>query len=160
MSGNVERQVRIRPLREADIEAIIGIDSLIAGEEKAGFWRGLLKLYEPGAPTEGGETPERITFLCLVAEAGPEVVGFVLGDVQAWQFGMPRCARIVAIGVHPGHRRAGVASLLARELLETFRKMNLPLVQCLVRPGDPLGDFFASLGFAPSTWLTLEKPVR
>src|SRR5882672_6880278 len=160
MSGDAERQLRIRPLREADIEAIIGIDSLISGEEKAGFWRGLLKLYEPGATTEGEEAPERITFLCLVAEAEPQVVGFVLGDVQAWQFGMPRCARIVAIGVHPDHRRAGVASLLTREILETFRKMHLPLVQCLVRPGDPLGDFFASLGFAPSTWLTLEKPLR
>src|SRR5206468_12089730 len=101
-------QVRIRPLREADIEAIIGIDALISGEEKAGFWRGLLKLYEPVASAEDAGAPERITFLCLVAEEGSRVVGFVLGDVQAWQFGMPRCARIVAIGVHPEHRRAGI----------------------------------------------------
>ena len=162
MPASADTQVRIRPLREADIEAIIAIDSLITGAEKAGFWRGLLTLYEPfteGEPEENAPRKAVPTYLCEVAETSSRVVGFILADVQAWQFGMPRCGRIVAIGVHPDHRRAGIASLLARDLLETFRKMNLPVVQCLVRPGDPLGEFFASLGFTPSSWLTLEKPL-
>jgi ribosomal protein S18 acetylase RimI-like enzyme len=167
VSAPPETQVRIRPLREADIEAIIDIDAVITGEEKAGFWRGLLTLYEPpsgGSEEESGGKDEvsgaaRTTYLCEVAESGGRVVGFVLGDVQAWQFGIPRCGRIIAIGVHPDHRRLGVASRLARELLEAFRKMNLPLVQCLVRPGDPLGGLFESLGFSPSPWLTVEKPI-
>ncbi|MBI3448062.1 MAG: GNAT family N-acetyltransferase [Acidobacteria bacterium] len=157
MPAPAEVQVKIRPLREGDAEAIISIDALVTGVEKAGFWRGLLTLYEP---EENAPRPAMSSYLCEVAESGSRVVGFVVGDVQAWQFGMPRCARIVAIGVHPDFRRAGVASLLARSLLETFRKMNLEIVQCLVRPGDPLGAFFASLGFAPSSWVTLEKPMR
>jgi ribosomal protein S18 acetylase RimI-like enzyme len=169
MPASAETLVRIRPMRESDVEAIIAIDSLITGEEKAGFWRGLLTLYQPlGLPPEGDEAlagrdaaprPAAPSYLCEVAESGRRVVGFILGDVQAWQFGVARCGRIVAIGVHPEFRRSGVASLLAREILEAFRKMNLSLVQCLVRPGDPLGEFFASLGFSPSTWLTLEKPL-
>jgi len=167
MPATAETGVRIRPLRAADIEAIIAIDAMITGTAKAGFWRGLLSLYEPPvSDSEGdgalaGRSPssEVQAYLCEVAESGTRVVGFILGDVQAWQFGMPRCGRIVAIGVHPDHRRSGVASLLAREMLESFRKMNLELVQCLVRPGDPLGEFFSSLGFAPSTWLSLEKRI-
>ena len=79
--------------------------------------------------------------------------------IVPWQFGIHRCGRIIAIGVRPGHRRGGVASRLARELLEGFRKMNLPLVQCLVRKGDPLGAFFGSLGFETSPWETMEKRV-
>ncbi len=154
--------VNIRPLRAGDIEAIISIDAEITGEGKPGFWRGLLTIYEPedpdeGAAAPGGEPRGHPTYLCEVAEEGGEVIGFVLGDVQAWQFGIPRCGRIIAIGVRPSSRRAGVASRLARELLETFGKMNLPVVQCLVRSGDPLGAFFASMGFETSPWVTLEK---
>jgi len=156
MSAPAEVQVKIRSLREGDAEAIISIDALVTGVEKAGFWRGMLTLYEP---EESASRPAMPSYLCEVAEAESRVIGFVVGDVQAWQFGMPRCARIVAICVHPDFRRAGVASLLARSLLETFRKMNLEVVQCLVRPGDPLGAFFASLGFSPSSWVTLEKPI-
>ena len=164
MAERVEADPRIRPLKEADIESIIGIDALITGEEKSGFWRGMLMVYEPYAgeglpqPGEGGRAHP--TYLCDVAEIGGRVAGFILGDVQSWQFGIPRCGRIIAIGVHPGHRRSGIASQLAREMLETFRKMNLPVVQCLVRSQDPLGHFFRSLGFEASPWVTLEKQIR
>jgi ribosomal protein S18 acetylase RimI-like enzyme len=160
MTVSRDEAVRIRPLREADIEAIIAIDAEITGEGKPGFWRGLLTLYDPsgasgdGAPEEPRAHP---TYLCEVAEKAGEVIGFILGDVQAWQFGIQRCGRIIAIGVRPGNRRGGVASRLARELLEGFRKMNLPLVQCLVRTGDPLGVFFGSMGFCSSPWETMEK---
>lgn len=164
MSENAGADVRIRPLREADVEAIIAIDAEITGREKSGFWRGLLTLYEPVEEAgEGGTRDEAAvsspTYLCEVAEKGGEVVGFVLGDVQAWQFGIPRCGRIVAIGIRPDHRREGTASRLARELLEAFRKMGLPIVQCPVRSKDPLGDFFMSLGFESTSWITLEKRI-
>lgn len=184
MSAAQETKVRIRPLREADVESIIAIDALVTGEEKAGFWRGMLTLY--GAPpaekardtgargeerrdAEGAAEsvegdlpspgPSGTVYLCEVAESEGRVVGFIVGDVQSWQFGIPRCGRIIAIGVHPDFRRAGVASLLARETLESFRKMGLPLAQCLVRPGDPLEGFFSTLGFSPSRWITLEKRI-
>jgi len=173
MARKAEAETRIRPLREADIEAIIAIDAAVTGEEKSGFWRGLLMVYEPEAEADadasdadasdaGAEKVARAhpTYLCEVAESGGRVVGFILGDVQSWQFGIPRCGRIIAIGVHPEHRRGGIASKLAREMLETFRKMNLPIVQCLVRAGDPLGEFFGSLGFESSPWITLEKQIR
>jgi ribosomal protein S18 acetylase RimI-like enzyme len=173
MSAARETKVRIRPLRAADVESIIAIDALVTGEEKAGFWRGMLTLYEaPPADARRAEgaaegvegdlpspSPSGTVYLCEVAESEGRVVGFVLGDVQSWQFGIPRCGRIIAIGVHPDFRRGGVASLLARETLESFRKMGLPLVQCLVRPGDPLEDFFSSLGFTPSRWITMEKRI-
>lgn len=155
--------IRIRPLRSADIESIVAIDAAITGEAKAGFWRGLLTLYEPHVPSEeeleGPARPASPTYLCEVAEVDGAVAGFIVGDVQAWQFGIPRCGRIIAIGVRPEHRRGRIASMLAQELLEAFRKMNLPVVQCLVKPGDSLGTFFTSLGFAPSPWITLEKRI-
>ena len=158
---------RTRPLREQDIESIIAIDALLtgaSGPDRAGFWRGLLSLYAEPASGEPDVPPS--PSLCVVAEeagaksASPTgVAGFIIGDVQSWQFGIPRHGRIVAIGVHPSHGRHGVATLLAESLMQTFRKMGLPVVHCLARPGDPLGDFFRSLGFDSSEFELLEKPL-
>jgi ribosomal protein S18 acetylase RimI-like enzyme len=158
---------RTRPLKEQDIESIIAIDALLtggSGPDRAGFWRGLLSLY--AEPTSGEPAVLQSPCLCAVAEAAGDqttppgaVAGFIIGDVQSWQFGIPRRGRIVAIGVHPSHRRSGVATLLAGSLLKTFRKMGLPFVHCLARPGDPLGDFFRSLGFTASEFELLEKPL-
>ena len=155
-----------RPLKEQDIESIIRIDALLTGSggpDRAGFWRGLLSIYS-APPAEGIESvaPPQPQ-LCEVAQTtgpagmGPAVVGFIIGDVQSWQFGIPRHGRIVTIGVHPDHRRHGVASILAGSLLDTFRKMGLPFVHCLSRPGDQLGEFFGSVGFRKSEFEILEK---
>ncbi len=156
---------RVRPMSEKDIEAIIAIDARLTGErgpDRAGFWRGLLSIQIPMAGEGETPPPAVLHHLCQVAEtadAGGRVVGFIIGDVQSWQFGLPRHGRIVAIGVDPNHARNGVATLLAEALLSALRRMGLPFVQCLVRPGDSLGAFFASLGFAQPGFQILEKKL-
>lgn len=161
----------VRPLKESDIEAVIAIDALVTGlggQGRAGFWRGLLSIHagltdEEGAGAEG---PHPTPHLCEVAVVAPgegpspeRVVGFIIGDVQSWQFGIARHGRIVTIGVDPAHARKGVATLLADSLLGSFRKMGLASVQCLTLPGDPLGDFFRSVGFERSEFEVLKKEL-
>jgi len=160
----------VRPMAERDIESIIAIDALVTGErgpDRAGFWRGLLSLHVPEGPpgdAEGEAPPAVPHHLCHVAEPGGRetsgVVGFIIGDVQSWQFGLPRHGRIVTIGVHPDHRRNGVARRLAEALLASFNRMGLPFVHCLVRPGDALGDFFAAMGFTSPGFTILELPLK
>ena len=160
----------VRQLRESDIEAVISIDAMVTGQGgqgREGFWRGLLSIHA-GDP-EGERQPEEGSMpslkLCQVAEvagggdARGRIVGFIIGDVQSWQFGIPRHGRIVTIGVDPAHARKGVASLLADSLLGSFRKMGLASVQCLTRPGDPLGDFFRTIGFERSEFDVLERDL-
>ena len=151
----------VRPLKEGDIEDVISIDALVtglSGQDRAGFWRGLLSIHA----TDPEIQP--IPHMCQVAEVAAgdgdtrgRIVGFIIGDVQSWQFGIPRHGRIVTIGVDPAHSRRGVATLLAESLLAGFRKMGLATVQCLTRPGDPLGDFFGSVGFESSEFSVLKK---
>ena len=50
--------------------------------------------------------------------------------------------------------------MLAESLLSVLRRMGLPFVQCLVRPGDSLGAFFASLGFEQPGFQILEKELE
>lgn len=155
----------IRPVKERDIEAIIEIDGIVTGSggpDRAGFWRGLLSIHT-SPPEEDVAAPSAARHLCHIAEmtgaGNTQVIGFIIGDVQAWQFGLPRHGRIVTIGVHPEHRRSGVASRLVEALLASFRKMGLPFVHCLARPGDPLGEFFRTLGFKAPGFEILEKPL-
>ena len=137
----------IRPVREDDVEAIIHLDARATGERKPGFWRGHLAPYlAAGDPAPESLIPE----LCLVAVMGEAVVGFVAGDVQSWQFGLPRSGRVVAIAVDPDRRRGGVGRALVARLLEQFRKMELHAVRCVVRPGDDLDRFFEGCGLGPS----------
>ena len=154
---------RVRPIREGDIESIIAIDALCTGTGgpgRAGFWRGLLSIHAATEEDRGPESPQP-PCLCEVAEHAGDgrVAGFIIGDVQSWQFGIPRHGSIVAIGVHPDHRRRGVATLLAGGLRKTFEKMGLPFALCLVSPGDPLADFFRSVGFNPSRSEILEMTI-
>lgn len=151
---------QVRPLKEQDIESIIAIDAVVTGSggpDRAGFWRGLLSIHAPTEETQ--EEGPRAPRLCEVAESreGGGVVGFIIGDVQSWQFGIPRHGRIVAIGVHPKHGRRGVATQLVESIRKTFRKMDLPFIHCMVRPGDPLGDLFRSVGFRSSVFEVLER---
>ncbi len=162
---------RARPMREQDIEGIIALDARItgaSGPDRAGFWRGLLSLHTPQEMDEeegrGARTPPA-PHLCHIVESlngegRGTLAGFIIGDVQSWQFGIPRHGRIVAIGVHPDHRRDRIGSQLVDALLATFRKMSLPFVHCLARPGDPLSDFFRSAGFSGSGFETLEKRLE
>ena len=149
-------EVAVREIRAGDVEAIIQLDSQITGEKKAGFWRGMLGAYlTPG----GGEPSELSPELCQVAESDRQVVGFMVGDVQSYQFGIPRCGRIVAIGVHPDHRRRDIGTRLIQAMFEVFRKYRVPVIQCLVRPQDPLRAFFRASGFHEVEFFAMEKEL-
>jgi len=139
----------VRPLGPSDVESIIDIDARVTGTRRAGWWRGHLAPYLPsGEPIARSLIPE----LCQVATRAGRVVGFAIGDVQSWQFGLHRSGRIVAIGVDPSHRDSGVGRRLVEGLLDQFRKMELGEVRCIVRPGDDLDRFFSRCGFGPSAF--------
>jgi ribosomal protein S18 acetylase RimI-like enzyme len=157
MSTSTDKELLVRPIREGDVERIIQIDELVGSSRPASWWRGLLDLYAD----RDSDSSERLNHtLCQVAVKDGKILGFILGDIQAWQFGVERCGRVVAIGVDPAHSRRGVGSALLGALRTTFRARQLHLVQCLVRPGDPLHQFFSANGFGPSELEVLEQELK
>ncbi len=148
--------ITVRPIRPGDVEAMIQIDALITGEKKAGFWRGMLGAYLAG---EGDDPSELSPDLCQVAEIDGHVVGFMVGDIQSYQFGIPRCGRIVTIGVHPDYRRRDVGTALIQSMFEVFGKFRIPFIQCLVRPDDPLRAFFVANGFKAVEFFAMEREL-
>ena len=84
----------------------------------------------------------------------------MVGDIQSYQFGIPRCGRIVTIGVHPDFRRRDVGTRLIEAMFEVFRKFRVPLIQCLVRPQDSLRAFFRASGFQEVEFFAMERRLE
>jgi ribosomal protein S18 acetylase RimI-like enzyme len=142
--------LRIRPLDELDITPIAGIDEKIGGRYRPEVWERQIGYYLRRDP-EGS----------VVAEWAGEVVGFMLGEVRSGEFGLDEpTGWIEVLGVDPGHRGKAIGRQMADALLAHFRELGAHSVRTLVDEGAPeLREFFASLGFAPSTLRPFVKPL-
>jgi ribosomal protein S18 acetylase RimI-like enzyme len=94
---------------------------------------------------------------CLVAEEGGAVVGFVIGSLKHWGFGLGVSGWVEVVGVSPGHMGTGVGRALGEALLAHFRAAGIRDVYTAVRwdSGDLIA-FFKSIGFDKSEFINLK----
>ena len=60
---------------------------------------------------------------CLVAELEGKVIGFILGEVSGWEFGVPdTIGWINTIGVDPAYQHRGVAKRLGEEYIKNVKR--------------------------------------
>ena len=142
MSGPETSSIRIRPLDELDIGAIVGIDEKIGGRYRPEVWERRIGYYIRRDP-EGSR----------VAESGGKVVGFMLGEVRSGEFGLEEpTGWIEVLGVDPDYRGRAVGRRLADAMLGHFRDRGATRVQTLVdEDREDIRSFFGSLGFEPSS---------
>ncbi len=149
---DVKGALTIRAGRPDDVAAIAAIDAEIGGRERPEFWQRRLAPYwdDGGAPTR----------VCLVAERGGEVAGFVLGEVRGDEFDLAPCGWIVTIGVRPAHRGFGVGQRLVAELVDGLLQQGISTVRTMVAwHNSELVSFFGALGFDCGPVLPLEKRI-
>lgn len=140
----------IRKMQLADVEAIVDIDALHSGEAKPQYWR--QRLAPLFAAKEGENQP-----VGYAAISGGRVIGYILAEARAWEFGSPPCGWILAIGVHPEFSRRGVALALCREVCWYFKKAGIRLVRTMVRKDDiAVLSFFRASGFHAGPFIELE----
>jgi ribosomal protein S18 acetylase RimI-like enzyme len=138
----------IRPVRHAELAAVIAIDALVTGIEKRTYWNSLYRRYADAVAT--GQH-------FLVALRGTEVVGFVIGEVRDWEFGSPPCGWVFAIDVHPDARLGGVASELLKAICDNFRRVGVSKVRTmLARDNTLILSFFRSHGMMIGPFIPLE----
>jgi ribosomal protein S18 acetylase RimI-like enzyme len=130
--------LKIRTLTIGDLDAIVEIDRKVLGKVRRDFWR---KKIEPPNP--------RNPLLGLVAEHEGEVVGFIVGEVSGWEFGIPETVGwISTIGVDPDYQHKGVARNLSQEFIDKLRTIGVSVVYTLVNWSDwDLLKFFRAMGF-------------
>lgn len=129
----------IRPLSELDLSDIARIAEATRGAYQPDLWEDRVTYYLRRDP-EGS----------LVAEVDGRVVGFMLGDVRAGEFGLEQpCGWIEVIGIDPERGGRGIGRALGEAMLARFRARGVGRVRTLVDSSMPeVERFFRALGFA------------
>jgi ribosomal protein S18 acetylase RimI-like enzyme len=95
-----------------------------------------------------------------VAEAGPGLIGFIAGDVRAYEFGASASGWVFALNVEPGRRDMDAGTHLFEELCARFKKAGVTKVRTLTaRNNELVLAFFRGLGLMAGPFIQLEKDL-
>ena len=79
---DMNEHISIRDAIASDLDAVISLDQWAPQEEKPDYWSNVFDHYV---------RRDKNDRLFLVAESNNRVVGFIIGEVRAWEFGSPPC---------------------------------------------------------------------
>jgi ribosomal protein S18 acetylase RimI-like enzyme len=148
--GSELKNIVIRGARSADIPAIDRLDERITGISKPDYWQDMFARY--------GERPDGFF---LVAEGeGRGLVGFIIGEVRAWEFGSPPSGWVFALGVDPAVRLRKIGSHLFDAICACLAKVGVDTVRTMLARDDNLNmAFFRSQGMMGGPFIQLEMPL-
>lgn len=137
-----ESAVHVRPLSELDLDGIVRIAERTRHRYQPDLWEDRVTYYLRRDP-EGS----------MVAELDGAVVGFMLADVRAGEFGIEeKTGWIEVLGVDPDQAGHGVGRALAEAILEHYRASGVRSVRTMVDRSMPdVEAFFQRLGFELDT---------
>jgi ribosomal protein S18 acetylase RimI-like enzyme len=145
-----ELAVDIREAEPVDVAAVEALDAKITGLAKPEYWRKAYSRY--------GTRPKRYF---LVAERDGKVIGFIIGEERAWEFGSPPCGWVFALGVDPRCREGGIGSKLFAALRARMKASGVALVRTMLARDDALNmAFFRSQGMMGGSFIQLEMPLH
>ena len=145
--SNVATGTRIRPLDELDIGSIVKIDERITGIYRPEVWEQRAGYYLRRDPDAS-----------QVAEVDGKVVGFMLGEIRAGEFGLEEPGGwIERFGIDPDHRGQDLGRRMFDAIRTHFESRGAKSVRTLVDTTDAgVAGFLKAVGFAPAPLQALE----
>ena len=150
--------VKIRPLSLDNIKDIVRIEKRIEG--KLGIINEERMEYLKEATRYNIERSDPM--MSLGAELDENIVGFIIGEIRIWEFGIgEKTGWIRILGVDPDFQRRGIGRKLGEALLEHFERRGIKRVRTMAEwyTGD-LISYFKSLGFNMLNMIPLEKELN
>jgi ribosomal protein S18 acetylase RimI-like enzyme len=143
----VQSGIRVRPLDELDIGAIVKIDERITGIYRPDVWERRVGYYLRRDPDSS-----------QVAELDGRVVGFMLGDVREGEFGIEEPSGwIERFGIDPDFRGRDLGRKMFAALTAHFATRGAAYVRTLADPTETgVAGFLGALGFTPARLQALE----
>jgi GNAT superfamily N-acetyltransferase len=149
---SLDAVLAVRPVEVRDLDAVIALDAAVTGLAKPDYWYELFHRYG---------TRGRQQRFFLVAEAGGEIQGFVIGEVRDWEFGSPPCGWVFGINVRPDARLGGIGARLLEAIVEAFRRAGVTKVRTLLARDNTLVlSFFRSQGMTAAPFIPLELDLE
>jgi ribosomal protein S18 acetylase RimI-like enzyme len=149
--NNKKIAISIRRVSKADSAAIVALDAEITGADKSAYWTDILDRF-------AGSDRRMQRYFLVATSADDELVGFIVGEIRAWEFGSPPCGWVLALNVSPGHRERGIGESLLDALCTEFRNADITTLRTMVSGNDKVNlSFFRSEGLAAGPYIELEK---
>lgn len=144
----------VRPVRPADLSAVTDLDARVTSVPKASHWRKLLARSRKG---RRGQQP----FLVACSRGTRQrLLGFIVGEVRAWEFGSEPCGWVYALAVDPDARQQGIGEALLEASAVEFRHAGVAKMRTMVAKGNSLPMlFFRGEGMVAGPYLQLEKEL-
>lgn len=150
-----ESTVSIRPADGDDLGKVVELDGRITGLAKPDFW---------------GETFERFVGRdgrhFLIAEtaeadqASRAFVGFIVGEMRAWEFGSQPCGWILTILVNPDFQGQGIGERLFAAICQRLKQDGAGTIRTMIAREDSLNmSFFRAQGMMAGPFIELEMPI-
>jgi L-amino acid N-acyltransferase YncA len=141
----------VRAAHARDLPAVVALDAEATGLPKPAYWRERLAWYGRG----------RRGRYFLVAEREGEMVGFILGDVRAWEFGSPPSGWIFGINVRRSARLHGIGTVLYQAICDRFRRAGVEVIRTMPsKDAQLVMSFFRGHGFMAGPFVLLEKRLE
>lgn len=145
-----------RRVRAADLDKIIALDAQVTGLAKPDYWQEIFMRFGKGRPVD---------HIFLVAESarttgGARLLGFIVGELRAWEFGSAPCGWIFALSVDSDARLHGVGEALFEAISDEFRGIGVNKIRTMVARDSLLSlMFFRAEGMMAGPYLQLEKDL-
>ena len=155
-AAKTDTAVRVRRVQAADIPHVIGLDTRVTKLAKAEYWNDIFLRY--------GKRRLHERFF-LVAEscvdrADPHVLGFIIGEIRAWEFGSTPCGWVFALSVEPEMRLHNVGNAMLEAISGEFKKAGVSKMRTMVARDARLPMlFFRSEGMMAGPYIQLEKDL-
>jgi ribosomal protein S18 acetylase RimI-like enzyme len=147
-------KLTVRRVRAADVRQVIALDERVTGLPKPDYWQDIFERY-------GRRRQSERHF--LIAEARDEqtpIIGFIIGEVRAWEFGSAPCGWVFALSVEPKARQHGVGDALFGAISHEFKKSGVTKMRTMVARDNRLHMlFFRGEGMMAGPYLQLEKEL-
>ena len=145
------KRLSIRNAIPSDLAAIISLDHVTTKEAKPDYWQGIFSHYITGA---------RKDRLFIVAENDAGIMGFIVGEIRAWEFGSPPCGWVFALAVSPDVRESGIGKRMFDEISARLKQAGVSTVRTMTdRDDKSMVSFFRSMGLRTGRSIELEKQL-
>jgi GNAT superfamily N-acetyltransferase len=135
---------------------VIALDAHVTKLPKPDYWNDVFRRY-------GRQRLHERFFLVAESRADrevPRVLGFIIGEIRAWEFGSTPCGWVFALSVEPEMRLHSIGSALLDAISLEFKKAGVSKMRTMVARDARLPMlFFRSEGMMAGPYLQLEKEL-
>lgn len=143
--------IDIRKATSADSAAIASLDAEITGTEKPAYWSEIVERFI-------SQKPHTQHHFLVAISPDTKLVGFIVGEIRAWEFGSPPCGWVLAMSVSPQHREHGIGGQMLDALCVELKKADIATIRTMVLRTDKVNlSFFRGEGLAAGPYIELEK---